>query len=64
MMYYNIITNLEDAIWYLEHDEYIETYEQVKDIDRIITNNLYRLSNKKYYIEKCDKLRYKWYRKF
>ena len=63
MMYYNIITNLEDAIWYLEHDEYIETYEQVKDIDRIITNNLYRLSNKKYYIEKCDKLRYKWYRK-
>ena len=64
MMYYNIITNLEDAIWYLEHDECIETYEQVKDIDRIITNNLYRLSNKKYYIEKCDKLRYKWYRKF
>ena len=63
MMYYNIITNLEDAIWYLEHDECIEAYEQVKDIDRIITNNLYRLSNKKYYIEKCDKLRYKWYRK-
>ena len=47
MMYYNIITNLEDAIWYLEHDECIETYEQVKDIDRIITDNLYRLSNKK-----------------
>lgn len=64
MMYYNIITNLEDAIWYLEHEEYIETYEQIKDIDRIITDNLYRLSNKKYYIEKCDKLRYKWYRKF
>lgn len=63
MMYYNIITNLEDAIWYLEHEEYIESYEQVKDIDRIITDNLYRLSNKKYYIEKCDKLRYKWYRK-
>ena len=63
MMYYNIITNLEDAIWYLENQECIETYEQVKDIDRIITNNLYRLSNKKYYIEKCDKLRYKWYRK-
>ena len=63
MMYYNIITNLEDAIWYLERDECIETYEQVKDIDRIITDNLYRLSNKKYYIEKCDKLRYKWYRK-
>ncbi len=63
MMYYNIITNLEDAIWYLEHEEYIETYEQIKDIDRIITDNLYRLSNKKYYIEKCDKLRYKWYRK-
>ena len=64
MMYYNIITNLEDAIWYLENDECIETYEQVKDIDRIITDNLYRLSNKKYYIEKCDKLRYKWYKKF
>ena len=64
MMYYNIITNLEDAIWYLEHEEYIETYEQIKDIDRIITDNLYRLSNKKYYIEKCDKLRYKWYKKF
>ena len=63
MMYYNIITNLEDAIWYLENQECIETYEQVKDIDRIITDNLYRLSNKKYYIEKCDKLRYKWYRK-
>lgn len=63
MMYYNIITNLEDAIWYLENEECIETYEQVKDIDRIITDNLYRLSNKKYYIEKCDKLRYKWYRK-
>ena len=63
MMYYNIITNLEDAIWYLENDECIETYEQVKDIDRIITDNLYRLSNKKYYIEKCDKLRYKWYKK-
>ena len=63
MMYYNIITNLEDAIWYLEHEEYIETYEQIKDIDRVITDNLYRLSNKKYYIEKCDKLRYKWYRK-
>ena len=63
MMYYNIITNLEDAIWYLENQECIETYEQVKDIDRIITNNLYRLNNKKYYIEKCDKLRYKWYRK-
>ena len=63
MMYYNIITNLEDAIWYLEHEECIEDYEQVKDIDRIITDNLYRLSNKKYYIEKCDKLRYKWYRK-
>lgn len=63
MMYYNIITNLEDAIWYLEHEEYIENYEQVKDIDRIITNNLYRLSNRKYYIEKCDKLRYKWYKK-
>lgn len=63
MMYYNIITNLEDAIWYLEHEEYIESYEQVKDIDRIITDNLYRLNNKKYYIEKCDKLRYKWYRK-
>ena len=64
MMYYNIITNLEDAIWYLENQECIETYEQVKDIDRIITDNLYRLSNKKYYIEKCDKLRYKWYKKF
>ena len=63
MMYYNIITNLEDAIWYLEHEEYIETYEQIKDIDRIITDNLYRLSNRKYYIEKCDKLRYKWYKK-
>ena len=63
MMYYNIITNLEDAIWYLEHEECIGTYEQVKDIDRIITDNLYRLSNKKYYIEKCDKLRYKWYKK-
>ena len=63
MMYYNIITNLEDAIWYLEHDECIETYEQIKDIDRIKTDNLYRLSNKKYYIEKCDKLRYEWYRK-
>ena len=63
MMYYNIITNLEDAIWYLEHEECIEIYEQVKDIDRIITDNLYRLSNKKYYIEKCDKLRYKWYKK-
>ena len=63
MMYYNIITNLEDAIWYLENDECIETYEQVKDIDRIITDNLYRLSNKKYYIEKCDKLRYKWHKK-
>ena len=63
MMYYNIITNLEDAIWYLEHEKYIEDYEQVKDIDRIITDNLYRLSNKKYYIEKCDKLRYEWYRK-
>ena len=63
MMWYNIITTLEDAIWYLEHDECIETYEQVKDIDRIITDNLYRLSNKKYYIEKCDKLRYEWYRK-
>ena len=64
MMYYNIITNLEDAIWYLEHDGCIETYEQIKDIDRIITDNLYRLSNKKYYIEKCDKLRYEWYKKF
>ena len=64
MMYYNIITNLEDAIWYLEHEECIETYEQIKDIDRIITDNLYRLSNKKYYIEKCDKLRYEWYKKF
>ena len=63
MMYYNIITNLEDAIWYLEHEEYIENYEQVKDIDRIITDNLYRLNNRKYYIEKCDKLRYKWYKK-
>ena len=63
MMWYNIITTLEDAIWYLEHDECIESYEQIKDIDRIITDNLYRLSNKKYYIEKCDKLRYKWYRK-
>ena len=63
MMYYNIITNLEDAIWYLEHEECIETYEQVEDIDRIITDNLYRLSNKKYYIEKCDKLRYEWYKK-
>ena len=63
MMYYNIITSLEDAIWYLENEECIETYEQVKDIDRIITDNLYRLSNKKYYIEKCDKLRYKWYKK-
>ena len=41
----------------------IENYEQVKDIDRIITDNLYRLNNKKYYIEKCDKLRYKWYKK-
>ena len=64
MMYYNIITNLEDAIWYLEHEECIETYEQVEDIDRIITDNLYRLSNKKYYIEKCDRLRYEWYKKF
>ena len=63
MMYYNIITNLEDAIWYLEHEECIETYDQIKDIDRIITDNLYRLSNKKYYIEKCVKLRYKWYKK-
>lgn len=63
MMWYNIITTLEDAIWYLENQEYIETYEQVKDIDRIITNNLYRLNNKKYYIEKCNKLRYKWYKK-
>ena len=64
MMYYNIITNLEDAIWYLEHKECIESYEQVEDIDRIITDNLYRLSNKKYYIEKCDKLRYEWYKKY
>ena len=52
MMYYNIITSLEDAIWYLENEECIETYEQVKDIDRIITDKNYRINNKKYYIEK------------
>ena len=35
MMYYNIITNLEDAIWYLEHDECIETYEQIVETQTI-----------------------------
>ena len=56
-----IITSLEDAIWYLNHEELIETKEQIKDIERIFDGQSYRVSNKKYYIEKIDRIRRKFY---
>lgn len=56
-----MITNLEDAIWYLDHEEYIETKEQIKDIKRIFDNQSYRVTNKKFYIEKIDRIKRKFY---
>lgn len=58
----SIISDIRDVIFYINNDDLIETVDQVKDINRIFNDNLYRLSNKKYYIEKLEKINYKWYR--
>jgi hypothetical protein len=60
---YNIITNIKDVLWYIENEDYIESYQQIKDMSRILNNNLHLIKNKKYYIEKFDTIKYKWYNK-
>ena len=58
----SIITDIRDCLFYINNSDLIETIEQLKDINRIFNDNLYRLSNIKYYIEKLEKINYKWYR--
>ena len=60
---YNIITNIKDVLWYIENEDCIESYSQIKDMNRIFDDNLHLIRNKKYYIEKLDTINRKWYNK-
>lgn len=57
-----IVTNLTDVIFYIDNDDLIETKDQVKDMKRILNNNLHLLPTnyKKVLINKMDRLYSKW----
>ena len=55
-----IITSIKDVIWYIENEGCIVSKQQVKDMCRIFNDNLCYIKNKKYYIEKLDKIKWKW----
>lgn len=57
----NIITSIIDALWYIDNEDCITSKQQIKDICKVFDNNLHLIINKKYYIEKLDKIKRKWY---